>query len=171
MIPGLVARLPRGEIEARARGALDEVGLSHRLEHRPGELSGGEQQRVALARALVMRPKLLMADEPTGNLDSKMSEEVHQLFFQVNRRHGTTMLVVTHNAELASRMPRQLRMVDGIILEDRRTCSSSSEGAASSDGAATLLGPAAHGDGDATPGAGTAPEAHRSRPAEGGDGE
>lgn len=120
MMPGLVARMPRGAIEARARAVLEEVGLGHRLEHRPGELSGGECQRVALARALVLEPKLLMADEPTGNLDSKMSEEIHQLFFDVNERHGTTMLVVTHNAELAARMPRQLRMVDGIILEERR---------------------------------------------------
>ena len=120
MMPGLVARLPRADIERRARAALEEVGLGHRLEHRPGEMSGGEQQRVALARALVLGPKLLMADEPTGNLDSKMSEEIHSLFFQLNERHGTTMLVVTHNAELAGRMPRQLRMVDGIILEDRR---------------------------------------------------
>ncbi len=120
MMPGLVARMPRAAIEARARAALDEVGLSHRLEHRPGELSGGECQRVALARALVLGPKLLMADEPTGNLDSQMSEEIHHLFFDVNKRHGTTMLVVTHNAELAARMPRQLRMVDGIILEERR---------------------------------------------------
>lgn len=120
MMPGLVARLPRDVIERRAKEALDEVGLGHRLEHRPGELSGGEQQRVALARALLLGPKLLMADEPTGNLDSRMSEEIHQLFFDINARHGTTVLAVTHNAELAARMPRQLRMVDGLILEERR---------------------------------------------------
>ncbi len=120
MMPGLVARMPREKIRKRAKTALEEVGLGHRLEHRPGELSGGEQQRVALARALLLEPKLLMADEPTGNLDSRMSEEIHQLFFDINKNHGTTILAVTHNAELAARMPRQLRMVDGLILEERR---------------------------------------------------
>lgn len=120
MMPALVARLPREEIEARATNLLDEVGLTQRKHHRPGELSGGEQQRVALARALVMGPQLLMADEPTGNLDTTMSEEIHQLFFEINARHGTTMLAVTHNPELADRMPRRLHMVDGLIIEERR---------------------------------------------------
>jgi lipoprotein-releasing system ATP-binding protein len=120
MMPGLVARLPREETEARARTLLKEVGLGHRLHHRPGELSGGEQQRVALARALLLEPKLLLADEPTGNLDTMMSEEIHELLFEINARHGTTLLAVTHNAELADRMPRRLRMVDGRIIEERR---------------------------------------------------
>lgn len=120
MMPTLVARLPREEIYRRAAGLLEEVGLGHRTDHRPGELSGGEQQRVALARALVMEPQLLMADEPTGNLDTAMSEEIHQLFFEINARHGITMLAVTHNAELAEKMPRRLRMVDGLIIEERR---------------------------------------------------
>ena len=119
MMPGLVARLPRAKTESRATELLEEVGLSHRKNHRPGELSGGEQQRVALARALMLEPKLLLADEPTGNLDTAMSEEIHQLFFEMNARHGTTMLAVTHNAELAERMPKRLRMVDGIIIEER----------------------------------------------------
>ena len=120
MMPGLVARQPRPKTEARAKALLDEVGLGHRMHHRPGELSGGEQQRVALARALMLEPRLLLADEPTGNLDTAMSEEIHHLFFDINARHGTTMLAVTHNAELAARMPRRLRMIDGIIIEERR---------------------------------------------------
>lgn len=120
MMPGLVARLPRSKTESRAKALLEEVGLGHRMHHRPGELSGGEQQRVALARALMLEPKLLLADEPTGNLDTAMSDEIHQLFFEINARHGTTMLAVTHNAELAERMPKRLRMVDGIIIEERR---------------------------------------------------
>ena len=118
MMPGLVARLPRSETESRARALLEEVGLSHRLDHRPGELSGGEQQRVALARALALDPALVLADEPTGNLDTAMSEEIHELFFEINERHGTTMLAVTHNAALAARMPRRVRMVDGLIVEE-----------------------------------------------------
>ncbi len=118
MMPGLVARLPRAETIERARQLLEEVGLSHRIDHRPGEMSGGEQQRVALARALVLEPQLLLADEPTGNLDTAMSEEIHQLLFELNEKHGTTMLAVTHNAELANRMPRRVRMVDGLIVEE-----------------------------------------------------
>ena len=77
------------------------MGLAHRVSHRPGELSGGEQQRVALARALVLDPKLLLADEPTGNLDSATSDAIHDLFFTINKRHGTTMIVVTHNPAFA----------------------------------------------------------------------
>ncbi|MFH0898991.1 MAG: ATP-binding cassette domain-containing protein, partial [Pseudomonadota bacterium] len=85
---------------------------------RPGELSGGEQQRVALARALLLEPPLLLADEPTGNLDTRTGEEIHELFFELNRERGTTTMVVTHNRELANRMPRRLSMVDGIISSD-----------------------------------------------------
>src|SRR4030095_8194349 len=81
--------------------------------HRPGELSGGEQQRVALARAMVLEPSLLLADEPTGNLDRSTGEAIHQLFLDLNRERGSTLLVVTHNPELAALMPRRLRMVDG----------------------------------------------------------
>jgi lipoprotein-releasing system ATP-binding protein len=97
---------------------LEEVGLSHRVSHRPGELSGGEQQRVAVARALVLDPKLLLADEPTGNLDSATSDAIHDLFFQINRQHGTTIVVVTHNAAFAESMPRVVRMRDGKVETD-----------------------------------------------------
>ena len=118
MMPALIARMPRREARERAEGMLEAVGLSHRLRHRPGELSGGEQQRVAIARSLVMRPKLLLADEPTGNLDTKTSQEVHDLLFRLNEEHDLTMLVATHNMELAEQMPRRVRMADGRILED-----------------------------------------------------
>jgi lipoprotein-releasing system ATP-binding protein len=118
MMPALIQRVPRIEAERRARAILDRVGLSERLTHRPGELSGGEQQRVALARALIMSPKLLLADEPTGNLDTKTGEGIHQLFLELNRERGMTMLVVTHNPELAAHMPRRFSMLDGRMVED-----------------------------------------------------
>jgi lipoprotein-releasing system ATP-binding protein len=118
MMPGLVQGLGRGEVERRARTLLDEVGLAARATHRPGELSGGEQQRVALARALLLSPKLLLADEPTGNLDSANSDAIHQLFFDVNKAHGTTVVVVTHNTRFAEQMPRVVRLVDGRIDAD-----------------------------------------------------
>jgi lipoprotein-releasing system ATP-binding protein len=117
-MPALIAGTPRPEALTRARALLERVGLSHRLLHRPGELSGGEQQRVALARALIMQPRVLLADEPTGNLDTHTAEEIHALTVELNRERGMTMVVVTHNADLASRMPRRLRMVDGQIGED-----------------------------------------------------
>jgi lipoprotein-releasing system ATP-binding protein len=118
MMPGLLRGAKRGPLAERARALLSEVGLSHRLTHRPGELSGGEQQRVALARALVMEPKLVLADEPTGNLDSKTSEAIHELFFALNASLGTTFLIVTHSLELARRMPRVVTMRDGRIESD-----------------------------------------------------
>lgn len=121
MMPALIARQPQREAKERASSMLEAVGMGHRLRHRPGELSGGEQQRVAIARALVMQPKLLLADEPTGNLDTKTSREVHELLFRLNAEHGLTMLVVTHNMELASQMPRRVRMADGRILDDETT--------------------------------------------------
>ncbi len=120
MMPGLIRGQSQGALEKRARELLDEVGLSHRVSHRPGELSGGEQQRVALARALVMEPKLVLADEPTGNLDSKTSEAIHKLFIDLNQRRGTTFLVVTHSRDLADRMDRTVSMRDGRIEQDVR---------------------------------------------------
>jgi lipoprotein-releasing system ATP-binding protein len=120
MMPALIQRLSRAEAERRAREILGRVGLGQRLTHRPGELSGGEQQRVALARALILKPELILADEPTGNLDTKTGGEIHELFFELNRERGTTMLVVTHNPELAARMPRVVHMVDGTIVDAPR---------------------------------------------------
>ncbi len=118
MLPGLIQGRSRKEMEKRASALLEEVGLSHRVSHRPGELSGGEQQRVAVARALVLDPKLLLADEPTGNLDSATSDAIHDLFFQINRLHGTTIVVVTHNSAFAESMPRVVRMRDGKVETD-----------------------------------------------------
>ncbi len=119
MMPGLIQGSRR--LENRARQLLDEVSLSHRLTHRPSELSGGEQQRVALARALLMEPKLVLADEPTGNLDSQSSASVQKLFLELNRRHGTTFLIVTHSQDFAAMMPRRVAMKDGRIDSDQRT--------------------------------------------------
>ncbi len=127
LMPGLIRGVPRKQIEPRARELLTEVGLLSRLAHRPGELSGGEQQRVALARALVMDPKLVLADEPTGNLDSTTSEAIHELFFRLNRSHGTTFLIVTHSRDLAARMPRVVHMRDGQIERDERRSTPAAE--------------------------------------------
>ncbi len=115
MMPGMIARLPRAEVRDRAEVLLREVGLGERLTHRPGELSGGEQQRVAIARALVMDPRLVLADEPTGNIDSRTAAGIHELFFDLNRTHGMTLVVVTHDERLASKMPRRLEIRDGVI--------------------------------------------------------
>jgi lipoprotein-releasing system ATP-binding protein len=119
MMPGLIQGKTHREMEPMARALLTEVGLAERVTHRPGELSGGEQQRVALARALVLSPKLLLADEPTGNLDTATSDSIHQLFFEMNRKHGTTIVVVTHNLNFAESMPRVVTMRDGGIESDR----------------------------------------------------
>ncbi|MGD0524118.1 MAG: ABC transporter ATP-binding protein [Polyangiaceae bacterium] len=122
MMPGLVQGRPKRELDARARALLEEVGLLSRILHRPGELSGGEQQRVALARALMLEPKLLLADEPTGNLDSATSSQIHDLIFGINKQRGTTVIVVTHNPALADSMPRVVTLRDGRVETDvRRT--------------------------------------------------
>jgi len=113
MMPGLVRRLSRGDSRRRAEESLDRVGLSARLGHRPGELSGGEQQRVALARALVLQPRLLLADEPTGNLDPQTAAGIHALLQQLNRELGITGVVVTHNETLAESLGRRVRLVAG----------------------------------------------------------
>jgi lipoprotein-releasing system ATP-binding protein len=119
MMPGLIARIPRPECARQAEQMLVRVGLAERLTHRPGELSGGEQQRVALARALLLRPRLLLADEPTGNLDTRTGRAMHELFFELNAELGMTLLLVTHNDELAAQTTRKLRMIDGVIQEDQ----------------------------------------------------
>ncbi|HWE24101.1 MAG TPA: ABC transporter ATP-binding protein [Myxococcales bacterium] len=116
-MPALISRMPRTDAARVAREMLELVGLGHRLDHRPGELSGGEQQRVALARALVLKPRLLLADEPTGNLDEATGEGIYQLLFDLNRRLGIAAIVVTHNPRLAERMPRRLRLHEGLVME------------------------------------------------------
>ena len=117
MMPALIRRKPRAEAAAEAKAALEDVGLGHRIDHKPGELSGGEQQRVALARALILRPPLLLADEVTGNLDEQTGEEIHELLFRLNKDRGVTMIVVTHNTSLADRMPRRLILADGLVRD------------------------------------------------------
>jgi len=117
MMPGLILRLSRTECVTRATAILTRLGLAERMTHRPGELSGGEQQRVALARALLLKPRLLLADEPTGNLDTKTGRDMHDLFFELNRELGMTLLIVTHNPELAAQTGRRLRMADGMLVE------------------------------------------------------
>ncbi len=114
-MPLLIAGKKRQEAEGVAEGLLRDVGLGHRLTHKPGELSGGEQQRVAIARALVSSPALLLADEPTGNLDMRTSEEVHELLAELHRSRGLTLIVVTHNEKLANRMGKTVQLVDGRI--------------------------------------------------------
>ena len=116
-IPAMIARIPRSRARERAREALVRVGLGDRLGHKPGELSGGEQQRVAIARALIRGPGLVLADEPTGNLDPGTAAEVMALLHDLNAAAGATLVVVTHSNELASRFPRRLRMAEGRFVE------------------------------------------------------
>jgi lipoprotein-releasing system ATP-binding protein len=127
MMPALIQRMSVAQAKLKARDILGRVGLSHRLTHRPSELSGGEQQRVALARAMVLEPSLLLADEPTGNLDRATGEAIHQLFLDLNRERGSTLLVVTHNPDLARLMPRRLRMIDGGRLVDEHASAASAD--------------------------------------------
>lgn len=116
MMPCLIRGIPKKESANRAEAILNLVGLKERLTHRPGELSGGEQQRVAVARALVLEPKVLLADEPTGNLDTKTGESVFALLLELNRIKGVTLIVVTHNPNLAAQMPRQIQLIDGMAI-------------------------------------------------------
>jgi lipoprotein-releasing system ATP-binding protein len=116
MMPALIARHPLKRAMNLAEDVLRQVGLGNRLNHRTGEMSGGEQQRVAIARALVMKPRLILADEPTGNLDWKTGEEVADLLAKLNREIGMTMVVATHNQRLASRMSAQREIVGGELI-------------------------------------------------------
>ena len=115
-MPLTIRRAPEKESRERAAAMLAEVGLGHRMAHRPGEMSGGERQRVAVARALVTEPACVLADEPTGNLDRENAARIFDLILDLNRRHGAAFVMVTHDTELAARMGRQLRMVDGRVV-------------------------------------------------------
>jgi lipoprotein-releasing system ATP-binding protein len=118
MMPGLIRGMPADEIRERAAAMLREVGLEHRVRHRVGKLSGGERQRVALARAVVLEPDLVLADEPTGNLDPKTGEQIEDLLLEMNRTRGTTLVVVTHNEALAAKLGREVELVDGLLQEN-----------------------------------------------------
>lgn len=115
-IPAFIKKTPKGETEKRAKELLDFLGLSHRINHKPNELSGGEQQRVAVARALINNPSIVFADEPSGNLDSESADRLHNLFFELRDKFGQTFVIVTHNEELADMADRKLTMVDGDIV-------------------------------------------------------
>ena len=115
-IPGLIGRRPRADVERRAAELLDMMSLAARRDHKPGQLSGGEQQRVAIARALVNSPAVLLADEPSGNLDSHNRDEIHRLFFDLRERLGQTVVIVTHDENLAAMADRKITMSDGLIL-------------------------------------------------------
>ena len=118
MIPAFIAGRSDRDAKEAATRLLNEMGLGERMDHKPSELSGGEQQRVAIARALVNDPAILFADEPSGNLDSKTKAEIHQLFFDLRERHGQTIVIVTHDPELASMCDRSLFMRDGLFVEE-----------------------------------------------------
>ncbi len=119
MMPALIRRMGREEASEAAAKILTEVGLGARLLHRPGELSGGEQQRVAVARALILKPDVVLADEPTGNLDVHTGEAIHELLIQFNKQQGITFVIVTHNDKLAVRADRVLRMAEGSLLHEK----------------------------------------------------
>jgi lipoprotein-releasing system ATP-binding protein len=116
-IPAFIKKVPRQDAEKKARELLDFLGLGNRLEHKPGELSGGEQQRVAVARALINNPDIILADEPSGNLDSQNRKELHELFFSLRERYKQTIVIVTHDKDLASMSDRTLTMRDGQIVK------------------------------------------------------
>jgi lipoprotein-releasing system ATP-binding protein len=120
MMPALIARMADPQARERAKEVLDFVGLGNKLHRRPAELSGGEQQRVAVARAVVLHPRLVLADEPTGNLDPHTADEVHELFHVLNRDLGITLVVATHNERLMKRMSRALRLHDGKLYDERQ---------------------------------------------------
>jgi lipoprotein-releasing system ATP-binding protein len=118
MMPALIARLPDRDARTRATQVLEMVGLGDKMHRRPAELSGGEQQRVAVARAVVLRPRLVLADEPTGNLDPQTADEVHSLFHRLNRDLGITLIVATHDERLSRSMSRRLRLKEGKLFDE-----------------------------------------------------
>ncbi len=118
IIPGLISNKSHHEATKEAEKLMLKVGIEHRKNHYPSQLSGGEQQRVAIARALINNPQLILADEPTGNLDSKNAKDIHELFLEIHKTIKTTILVVTHNKDFAATLPRQICLRDGQILSD-----------------------------------------------------
>jgi len=120
MMPGLIGRLDNKQLKKRCLTLLEEVGLADRLNHRPGELSGGEQQRLAVARALTNNPRLLLADEPSGNLDVHTANSLHRLLWQLNKKHNQTLIIVTHNKELAEQADEIIELYDGNIKNHTR---------------------------------------------------
>ncbi len=116
-IPGFIGKRPKNEVIQAAKKLLDFLGLSDRVDHKPNELSGGEQQRVAVARALINNPKVIFADEPSGNLDSASAKNLHELFFKLRDEFNQTFVIVTHNEELANMTDRKLEMQDGVIID------------------------------------------------------
>jgi lipoprotein-releasing system ATP-binding protein len=118
-LPALIQKIPKLTAMESGKSLLSEVGLSHRLHHKPGELSGGEQQRVAVARALIRQPDLVLADEPTGNLDTQTGDDLFELLRKLNEAHGTAFVIVTHNEKLSHQTDRLIHLQDGQILEDR----------------------------------------------------
>jgi lipoprotein-releasing system ATP-binding protein len=117
-IPAFIANKGKNETETEAKKLLEYLGLSHRLHHKPAEMSGGEQQRTAVARALINKPKIVFADEPSGNLDTISAENLHNLFFDLRKDFGQTFVIVTHNDDFANMADRKLTMVDGSIISD-----------------------------------------------------
>ncbi|MFN4122459.1 MAG: ABC transporter ATP-binding protein [Flavobacteriales bacterium] len=117
MLPALIGGTSKKEAEANAKEILNELGLSARLHHKPAALSGGEQQRVSVSRALINKPALILADEPSGNLDSANAEDLHRLFFDLRNKYALTFIIVTHNEKLAALTDRKLVMKDGVIIE------------------------------------------------------
>ncbi|WP_047247808.1 ABC transporter ATP-binding protein [Maribacter thermophilus] len=116
-LPAYIKKTPKKDAETRAKELLNFLGLSHRENHKPSELSGGEQQRVAVARALINNPSIIFADEPSGNLDSESADKLHNLFFELREKFGQTFVIVTHNEDLAEMADRKLTMVDGKIVD------------------------------------------------------
>jgi lipoprotein-releasing system ATP-binding protein len=117
-IPGFISKAPRRKVEKRAAELLDFLKLSERMEHKPGELSGGEQQRVAIARALINDPAVILADEPSGNLDTDNKNELHQLFFQLRDEFKKTLVIVTHDMQLADMADRMIKLKDGLVVKE-----------------------------------------------------
>lgn len=119
MLPGMISGTNKNEVKSRALELLNEVDLADRLYHRPNELSGGEQQRVAVARALINSPRLILADEPSGNLDRRSADMLHKLFWDLNKRTNQTLIIVTHNTELANQADRVIELYDGRVKHNR----------------------------------------------------